>query len=452
MTPVSDLARALEEGRTTSQKLIAAALERIQDPAGEGARTFLKIHDEAARTAAEASDKMRAAGIVPSPLAGLPISVKDLFDVVGDVTTAGSVVLKDRPAAQADAIIVARLRAAGAIIIGRTNMTEFAYSGLGLNRHYDTPRNPWDRETGRIPGGSSSGAAVSVADDMAAAAIGTDTGGSVRIPSALCGLTGLKPTARRIPTAGCYPLSQSLDSIGPLAPTVACCALVDAVMAGNSPAVPPTLPIEGMRLAVWRNYVLDDLDDYVAARFAAVLAALSKAGARIIEIDFPGLLEIPEINKSGGVLGAEAYSIHRDLLANDDQRERYDPRVNVRIMRAIAMDAADYLAAVAARNDLIGRADAITAPFDAVVMPSVPEIAPPAEILDNDDGLYAEKNILMLRNPTVGNFLDRCALSLPCHVAGEAPAGVMVMGETMGDARLIAIGMAVEAAISPLRA
>ncbi len=215
MTPIRSLAADLAAGRTTSARLVEDALARIADQAGEGRRTFLKIHDAQARAAAKASDALRAAGIVPSPLAGLPVSVKDLFDLAGEVTTAASKATADDPPAAADAPAIARLRAAGAIVVGRTNMTEFAYSGLGLNAHFDTPRNPWDRATGRIPGGSSSGAAVSVADGMAAFAIGTDTGGSVRIPAALCGLTGFKPTARRIPRDGAFPLSYSLELRGP---------------------------------------------------------------------------------------------------------------------------------------------------------------------------------------------------------------------------------------------
>jgi aspartyl-tRNA(Asn)/glutamyl-tRNA(Gln) amidotransferase subunit A len=268
MIPLAQLADDLTAGRTSSRDLIERALAAIEDPAGEGARTMLKVHATPARAAADASDRMRAMGIVLSPVAGLPISAKDLFDLAGDVTTAGSVLLKDAPPAIEDAPTIARLRRAGAIIIGRTNMTEFAYSGLGLNPHYGTPRNPWDRATGRIPGGSSSGAAISVTDGMAAAAIGTDTGGSVRIPSALCGLTGFKPTARRIPRQGVYPLSHSLDSIGPLAPTVACCALLDAILSDKEPTLPAPLPLDGLRLGVPQTLVMDDVEDYVAERFA----------------------------------------------------------------------------------------------------------------------------------------------------------------------------------------
>ena len=441
MTPLAELADDLNAGRRRSRDLIEAALAAIEDPAGEGARTMLKVHATAARDAADASDHLRVIGIVPSPIAGLPISAKDIFDLAGDVTTAGSVLLKDAPPATEDAAAIARLRRAGAIIIGRTNMTEFAYSGLGLNPHYGTPRNPWDRATGRIPGGSSSGAAISVTDGMAAAAIGTDTGGSVRIPSALCGLTGFKPTARRITLRGAYPLSHSLDTIGPLAPTVTCCAMLDAVLADQEPALPSPLPLEGLRLGVPQTLVQDDIEDYVASTFAATLASLSKAGAHIKDLDFTELSEIPRINAKGGIY-AEAYAVHRRQL--EASESHYDPRVASRILRVKGLSAADYYDVLRAREDLIERANRVTAAFDALILPTTAIVAPAIADLETDEQLYAAKNILMLRNTFCFNFLDRCALSIPIHRQGDAPAGLMVVGETMGDGRLLSIGRAIE--------
>jgi aspartyl-tRNA(Asn)/glutamyl-tRNA(Gln) amidotransferase subunit A len=444
MTPLATLAHDLRAGRSTSRALVEAALAAIEDPTGEGARAMIRVHGDAARAAADASDRLRAAGIVPSPLAGLPISVKDLFDLAGEVTTAGSVLLKDAPPAIADAPAIARLRRAGAVIIGRTNMTEFAYSGLGLNPHYGTPRNPWDRKTGRIPGGSSSGAAVSVTDGMASAAIGTDTGGSVRIPAALCGLTGFKPTARRIPTKGAWPLSHSLDSVGPLAPTVACCAVIDAILANEEPTVPKAIPLAGLRLAVPQTLVLDDLQDYVATTFKAAMSRLSEAGARISEIPFGELAEIPQINAKGGIY-AEAYAVHRRQL--EKSQALYDPRVASRILRVKDMDAADYYDVLRAREDLIERADAVTAPFDAVILPTTAQAAPTIAELEADERHYTRTNLLMLRNTFCFNFLDRCALSIPMHGAGDAPAGLMVVGDTGGDKRLLAIGLGIEAVV-----
>jgi aspartyl-tRNA(Asn)/glutamyl-tRNA(Gln) amidotransferase subunit A len=260
---------------------------------------------------------------VRSALEGVPVSVKDLFDVAGQVTTAGSIALKDAPPAQADAPVVARLRAAGAVILGRTNMTEFAFSGLGLNPHYGTPGNPFDRA--RIPGGSSSGAAVSLADGMAAMGLGTDTGGSVRIPSAFCGLVGLKPTQARVPLAGCVPLSTSLDSIGPLARTVACCAATDAILAGE-PAEPlPDMPVEGLRLLAPTNVLREEMDATVAGALDRALRRLADAGARIVERAVPELDELPQLSAKGGFAAAESWAWHRGLIAR--KAAAYDPRV-----------------------------------------------------------------------------------------------------------------------------
>src|SRR5467141_1587470 len=260
LRPIAALAQELAEGKTTSRKLVEAALARIADAGGEGGRVFTKVHAQGALLAADASDHLRMRGVVPSPLAGLPVSIKDLFDIAGDVTTAGSKILRDAVPATEDAVAVARLRAGGAVVIGRSNMSEFAFSGIGINPHYGTPANPYDRGRRRIPGGSSSGAAVSVADGMAFGALGTDTGGSCRIPAALCGVVGFKPTAHRVPTAGAFPLSTSLDSIGPLAATVECCATLDAVLAGEPAGDLAPFPLAGLRMAVPQTLVLEGVE------------------------------------------------------------------------------------------------------------------------------------------------------------------------------------------------
>ena len=445
MKPLLDYAGDLAAGRTTSRALTEEMLTRIEDPAGEGPRAFVACNRERALAEADSSDTLRGAGLVPSPIAGLPISVKDLFDVAGERTMAASRTREDAAPATTDSVVVARLRGAGAVIIGRTNLTEFAYSGIGINPNFGTPRNPWDRATGRIPGGSSSGAAVSVTDDMAAAAIGTDTGGSVRIPAALCGVTGFKTTSGRIPLTGVFPLSQSLDSVGPLAPSVTCCAILDAIMAGVDVAVPVALPLDGLRLGVPQTYVLDDLDDQVAAAFEAALAKLSAAGARIIDEPFEALGNMGKLLRHGGILGAEAWANHREALTT--KGNLVDPRVHVRIERGKHLSAADLLDTRALREETMARADAISASYDALLMPTTPTVAPPiADIVASDD-LYAELNPFILRNTTVGNLLDRCALTLPCHKPGEAPVGLMVMGETGGDARLVSVGLAIEAAL-----
>ena len=438
MSTILSLAADLAAGRTTSVDITERALARIADPAGEGARTFLHVDRAAALKAAQASDLLRAAGVVPSPLAGLPVSVKDLFDVAGQVTTAGSVVLSDAPPAQKDAPVVARLRAAGAVIVGRTNMTEFAFSGLGINPHHGTPGNPFDRE--RIPGGSSSGAAVSVADGMAVAAVGSDTGGSVRIPSAFCGLVGLKPTQARIPRDGALPLSWTLDTVGPLARSVACCAILDAVMAGVAPMVPEAADLAGLRLGVPKNTVLDGMDATVAAAFRQALEALSKAGARVVEIDLAALDRIPKANAKGGFASPEAYAWHRELLARAG--DRYDPRVRVRILRGQEQSAAEYIELTRTRTALMAEVEAATRAFDALVMPTVP-VVPPLVAELADDAAYARVNMLVLRNPSLWNFLDRPAVSLPMATDG-LPAGLMLVGKRGHDRNLLRVARAVE--------
>ena len=448
-TPLAALAADLAAGKSTSRELVEAAIAAIEDASGEGARAFIHLNAERARTEADASDRLRAAGVVPSPLAGLPISIKDLFDVAGEVTSAASKTLADRPPSARDSAVVARLRAAGAVPIGRTNLTEFAYSGIGINPNFGTPKNPWDRARGRIPGGSSAGAAVSVTDGMAAAAIGTDTGGSVRIPAALCGITGFKTTTGRIPLDGVFPLSATLDSAGPLAPTVACCAVLDAIMAGrDAHAAPGPFPVKGLRLAVAKTLVQDGMDDTVGAAFQGALAALSAAGALIEDVSLAPFAEIPALSVHGGILGAEAYALHRARLA--ERGEMVDPRVKVRIERGINISSADLLDILAARADICARVDAITADYDAVLMPTVAMIAPPiADIIASED-LYAELNPFMLRNTTVGNFLDRCALTLPIHAPGEAPVGLTVMDHTGADDHLIRLGLGIETVVGRL--
>jgi aspartyl-tRNA(Asn)/glutamyl-tRNA(Gln) amidotransferase subunit A len=444
MQTIGAARRALADGKISARALTEAALAKAQDKAGEGPRAFTRLYAEGAAAAADAADRLAKAGGTPGPLAGIPISIKDLFDVAGETTLAGSVALKSAPPAAGDAAIVRRLRAAGAVIVGKTNMTEFAFSGLGLNPHYGTPASPWDRKTRRIPGGSSSGAGVSVADGMALAAIGTDTGGSVRIPAAFNGVVGFKPTARRVPTAGCFPLSTTLDSIGPLAPSVACCALVDAVMAGEDPSPLPERALAGLRLALPQRYVVDGLDAGVAAAYAGALSRLSAAGARLAEVSLAELEEIPRIMQKGALVTVEAFAVHRNLLAAEGAK--YDPRVASRIRLGANAAAADYYDMLRERGELIARISAITANFDALLCPTVAVMAPAIAPLERDDDLYIKTNLTVLRNTTAFNFLDRCAVSLPIHAPGNAAVGLMVVGEPMADRRLLGIAAALERA------
>jgi aspartyl-tRNA(Asn)/glutamyl-tRNA(Gln) amidotransferase subunit A len=438
---LSLLAAELAEGRTTSRALVEACLARAADPEGEGASVFIQIDQAAALKAAEAMDTLRDAGAEPSPFAGIPISIKDLFDIRGEVTRAGSTVLADAPPARADAVAVARLRRMGFVLIGRTNMTEFAYSGLGLNPHYGTPRNPWDRAAGRIPGGSSSGAAVSVTDGMAHAALGTDTGGSCRIPAALTGLVGYKPTASRVPLVGAIPLSTSLDSIGPIARSVGCCAVLDAILADEPVHDVGGVALGNLRLAVPTNLVFEDVDAAVGAAFGAALSQLSKAGARIEQVAIPEFEEVKEINGKGGFTAPESYAWHRDLLTTS--RNGYDPRVSSRVARGETVAAADYIDALALRAALIARATKRLSAYDGIVMPTSPVVAPKIDDVATDDA-YTRTNLVVLRNPTLINMIDGCAVSLPIHEAETAPVGLMLAGLAGSDRRILAIAATIE--------
>jgi aspartyl-tRNA(Asn)/glutamyl-tRNA(Gln) amidotransferase subunit A len=446
MQPIAHIAARLRAGEISSVELLQEALARANDPVGEGARVFTRLYADAVDHAA-AQDHLRSRGEVASPLAGIPISIKDLFDVAGETTLAGSKALEGYPVATRDAEVVARLKRAGAVIVGKTNMTEFAFSGLGLNPHFGTPRNSWDREHGRIPGGSSSGAAVSVTDGMAVAAIGTDTGGSVRIPAALCGLVGFKPTAARVPREGVLPLSWTLDSVGPIAPSVACCALLDAVLAGEKIEELEPTPLGLLRFAVPQGYVLDGMDVHVAAAFEHAKSCLSAAGAQIVEIAFAAeLQEMSEINAKGGFSAAEAWAWHKDLIAV--RGNLYDPRVLIRIQRGKDISAEDVEMMQRRRAALISRVRQVTSGFDALIMPTVPIVAPEIAPLEASDDTYHRTNLLALRNTAIANFLDRCVLSLPCHEPGTPPVGLMLMGEHGADRRLLSIGLSVEKAIS----
>lgn len=439
---MAQLAADYERGASSARAIADACLARIAAPDGEGSRAFVQVDAERTRAEADASDLLRKHGVVPSPLAGVPVSVKDLFDVTGQVTRAGSRVLgADGQAAKADAPPIARLRAAGAVFVGRTNMTEFAYSGVGLNPHYGTPANPFDRKSRRIPGGSTSGGAVSVTDGMAAAAVGTDTGGSCRIPAALCGLVGFKPTARRISLQGCVPLSPSLDSIGSMARSVHCVAMLDAAMAGDEIAGPEPMRLDGLRLLVPQTMVLDRMEAAVADAFDTALQALSAAGVRIFCETVPVFARLLELADRGGLTAAESYAWHADMI--EHQGTDYDPRVFARIGLGKVLSAADYQRLLALRGRLIGQAARELDAFDAVVMPTVPIVAPPMADFESDDA-FTDLNRLLLRNPSITNLLDRCAISLPCHAPGKAPVGLMLMARGGCDARLLAMAAGAE--------
>lgn len=448
---IETLTRALNDGTTTARELVDQALARIADPAGEGSRAFLSVADEQARATADGIDAIRAAGGALPPFAGLPFAVKDLCDIEGQVSTAGSTVLSNLPPAESNAPALQRLINAGFIMIGRTNMTEFAYSGLGLNAHYPAPASPWERgdraTTDRIPGGSSSGTGVAVADHMAVAGLGTDTGGSCRIPAAFNGVVGYKPTARRVPLDGIVPLSTSLDSVGPLARTVACCSVVDDLFSGGDGSrVPEPRPLHTVRLAALTDVVLDDLDPVVAATYSEALSHLSQLGCQMVEVGVPELLDLGELNGKGGIAAAEAYHWHQQLMA--EQGDDYDQRVRTRIEPGGTITASEYIELLACRRRLINVAEERLTGFDAFVMPTVAVVPPTiASFENNDPDYYGTTNRLCLRNTAVGNFLDSCSISLPAMLPGEAPVGLMLMGRPMDDAALFSVAAGVEAAL-----
>jgi aspartyl-tRNA(Asn)/glutamyl-tRNA(Gln) amidotransferase subunit A len=439
------LAEDLDRGRSSARKLVDQCLARIADTSGEGSRTFIHIDAEAAIEAAEAMDRLRKVNATPSAYAGIPVSIKDLFDIKGQVTRAGSRALDDSPPAEADAPVVARLRRAGFIVIGRTNMTEFAYSGIGINPHFGTPKGAWQRNVGHVPGGSSSGAAVSVVDGMAHGALGTDTGGSCRIPAAYNGIVGFKPTQRRVPLDGGVPLSFSLDSFGPLARTVNCCAVLDAVLA-DEPVVPlQPRPIRGLRLAVPTTTVLDELDDAVARTFERALDTLSRQGALIERIAVPEFLDVAQMNAKGGFSAAESYAWHRYLIAS--KGDIYDPRVASRIMRGESQSAADYVDLLGARRSLIARIAVRLAPYDALILPTTANTPPRIADLVADDKAFTHANLLALRNCSLINVIDGCGISLPAHRDGEVPVGLMLAATGGSDRRILELAAAMEGVI-----
>ena len=434
-------ADALAAGTLTARDQLESCLAAAD--CEDGRRAFINLNTEAARAQADHIDALRAGGAALPPFAGVTLSVKDLFDVAGEVTRAGSRVLDDAAPAERDAVVVARLRAAGFLIIGRTNMTEFAYSGLGMNPHYGNPRSPWERDHdgGRVAGGSSSGSAVSIADGMAAATIGSDTGGSTRTPAAFCGIVGMKPTAHRMPSGGVYPLSSSFDAAGPMGHSVACCAILDDIMAGGAGLAETPFPAAGLRLAIPRGYLFEDLDPEVAAAFDAAVTRLSAAGAMISEIRIDILEELRPANRPRSIVSAEAYEFHRRQLA--DRRDGYDPYVAARLEAGGDISAADYIAMHREREATSAAVQAVTRPFDALLVPTSPTVPQKIAPLEGIETLM-KASARALRNTALSNYLDRPTVTIPCHQAGSAPVGLSLIGSRHHDRRLLAIAAGVE--------
>ena len=446
MTTIAQIHTDFSNNKDTVPALVERQIAVVNDAKGEGSRAFLSLNAHAVRQAAADSHK-RIAERSARPLEGITVSIKDLFDVAGEVTGAGSTVLRSRAAATVDAPVVARLRAAGAIPFGRTNMVEFAYSGVGINPHYGTPRSVWGRTAeggGRVPGGSSSGAGVSVADGMCVAALGTDTGGSVRIPAAFNGLVGFKPTAVRVPVLGTIPLSVTHDSIGPLARSVACCAALDAVLSGAQNLPLPRVDLRGVRLLKPQTLVWRDLDPEVELATLAALDALRSAGAEVVEAPLHPLDEL--LTRAGStLLAAEALDWHTTHINVDGVG--YDPRVWRRMQLGRDLTRSQYSAAMAFRRFWIDRMNLALEGFDAVICPTAACIPPELAPLLADDELFVKTNARILRNTSWVNFLDGCGLTLPCHAAGTAPVGLQLVGRHGTDRQLLSVGGACEAAL-----
>jgi aspartyl-tRNA(Asn)/glutamyl-tRNA(Gln) amidotransferase subunit A len=426
--------------KASARDRVEQALARIADLAGEGSRACLTVYADAALASADAADARAKAGQGLGPLDGAIVSIKDLYDVAGEVTRAGSRVLADEgQIATADAPVVKRLRSAGAVIVAKTNMSEFAFSGVGANPHFGTPGNPFDRT--RAPGGSTSGGAVAVADGMCEIAIGTDTGGSTRIPAALCGLVGWKPSQRRVPTDGAFPLSFTLDSIGPMSMSVADCFATDAIMAAEGATALESVPLAGLRLGIWQGMPFEGVDETVSAAWSAAVARLGAAGVLFSDEAISLVDDMMAVNAKGGLAPTEAYAIHRERLKH--RGAGIDPFIRVRIERGGAVAAADYIEMVQVRQRLVRAMDARMAQLDALVLPTTPIVAPRlAEVAAADE--FGRKNAMLLRNTNPANFFDLCAISLPLPRQNGLSTGLMLVGRNGQDRRLFNIAAAVE--------
>jgi aspartyl-tRNA(Asn)/glutamyl-tRNA(Gln) amidotransferase subunit A len=439
--------QAIASGQLSLAEALSQA--RLASLSGGCSHTYIsnpaQLLAEAAQSATQKAGRNQAS---LGPLAGLPISVKDLFDVAGERTQAGSVVLTEAEPAPTDCHAVARLRSAGGLIAGRTNMSEFAFSGVGINPHHGTPVNPADTLVARIPGGSSSGAAVSVVTGAAAVGLGSDTGGSIRIPAALCGLVGFKSTARLVPTAGALPLSTTLDTVCAITLSVRDAVTVHEVLADRRVTLAGK-PLSASRFAVPRCLMQDGLDATVASAFEHSLRVLRAAGAEIVEVELAEINELSNINATGGLSAAESYAWHRHLIAQ--RQSDYDPRVALRILKGASMSAADYIDLLAARLQWIVRMNDRMSGFDAMLSPTVPMVAPAiADLIDND-AVFFRVNGLLLRNPAVINMLDGCAISLPCFTPDQAPnqlpVGLMLWHSALHDDGILDAALQVEAAL-----
>ncbi|MGY4155568.1 aspartyl-tRNA(Asn)/glutamyl-tRNA(Gln) amidotransferase subunit A [Bradyrhizobium sp. USDA 4461] len=428
------------EGRLSCEQVVDKCLERSLDPEGDGSRVFVQLWPESARDVGASIDKLFDRNYRLSPIAGAPISVKNLLDVEGQKTQAASRVLDGVAPATTDAEVVARLKRAGGVLVGSTNMTEFAYSVVGLNGSFGTPGNPWDAS--RIPGGSSSGAAVSVAAGMSLGAIGSDTVGSIRVPAALCGIVGFKPTGSRVPLTGSIPLSTSLDSIGPMANSVQDCAALFAVISGEPPQISQRGSIRGLRLAIPAGFLLEKLDQHVSRAFERACTILSAQGAVISEVDLPILADVHACAGNRIIQSFEAFEWHKQFLQSAG--DLYDPPIRRRIETGGAIEPAAYATMLERRLEMVAAYNKSVASYDGLLLPTVAVIAPTfEEAAERED----EVRSLLLRNTAPFNFLDCCAISIPIQEIGKVPVGLMVVGRNNQDWRLLSMAGAIEEAM-----
>ena len=427
----------------SAQAHLEQVLRAAREPAAQ--HVFTRLYEDSAMREAQAQDQRRQRGEPLGPLAGLTVSVKDLYDVAGETTRGGAVVCDGEPAATADAPAVARLRQAGAVVLGKTAMSEFAFSGVGINPHDGTPRNPADKQVARIPGGSSSGAAVSVALGLCEAGLGSDTGGSIRIPAALCGLVGFKNTQSRVPADGAMALARTLDTVCAMTRGVRQAIVVDGVLSGQQLPV-QAKPLSACRFLMPETLMFDDIEAPVAAAIERSAERLSRQGATIVRAKAPWTAEVGTLNAPGGLSPIEGWAEHRHRIAQ--HLDRLDPRVAARMVLGRDVLAADYYQLLRNRQAWRLRVEAELQGFDAILCPTVPILAPAIEPLVASDEAFFAANRLLLRNTFVINFLDGCSISLPCHAPGDMPVGLMLSAPGGRDAELLGVALSVEAALA----
>ena len=435
-------------GRIDPFDAIERTLARIAD--SDDPAVFTQVCAQRARHQAQASRRRHWSGAALGPLDGVPVAWKDNFDLKGQVTTAGARCLDQDPPASEDAPVVRALEAAGMVSVGRVNMSEFAFSGLGLNPHFGTPRNPHSpSEDPRAPGGSSSGSAVAVARGLVPISIGTDTGGSVRIPAAFNGVVGYKASTGRYPMHGVFPLSSTLDSLGVLCQTVTDAMVVDAAMRNVAGSVAKPASLQGVHVVAPLNVMLDECEPAVLANFETALHRLEQAGAFIERRRIAAFDEIMALSLvHGAIVTVEAYALHRQRL-DGEAAARMDRRVVARTRMGAAVSPASYQTMLQARQRLIAEVSAEFA-CALIACPTVAHTAPSIAALEADDEWFAVINIKTLRNTMIGNFLDWCGVSLPCGTdASGLPTALLLSGMRGTDDRLLSLAQTAQAVVCP---